>query len=130
MASWYTSALESALSGGLDLPTGPVTAVLVSAGYTFSAGHSALADIPAGAREATAAVSGVSVSGGAVSASPTTFPAATGDPVKGVALLCNGALVAWFDDFGAGPGNTTLALNGSDITVNWHSNGVVALQPA
>lgn len=130
MASWYTSALTDALTGELDLETGPVQAVLVSAGYTFSAAHSTLADIPAGAREGTAAVTGVTVSGGVMSANPTTWNAATGDPVKGVALLSNSRLVAWFDDFGAGPGATTLALNGSDVTVNWHSSGVIALQPA
>lgn len=127
MASWYTSALDSALTGALDLETGPVTAVLVSSGYTFSASHSALADIPSGAREATASVSGVSVSGGVVSADPTTFTAATGDPVKGVAVLCDGALVAWHDDFGAGPGNTTLSLNGSDVTVNWGGGAVAKI---
>lgn len=127
MASWYTPALTAALSGDLDLPSGPVTAVLVSGAYTFSANHSALADIPSGAREATASVTGVSVSGGVMQANPTTFPAAAGDPVKGVALLCDGALVAWFDDFGAGPGSTTLALNGSDVTVNWSGAGLVEL---
>lgn len=127
MASWYTSALNAALTGGLDLETGPVTAVLVSSGYTFNASHTALADIPTAAREATASVLGVSVSGGEVTASPTTWAAATGDPVKGIALLCSDDLVAWIDDFGAGPGNTTLALNGSDITANWHSDGIVRL---
>lgn len=127
MASWYTSALDNALTGQLDLVGGAVTAVLCSAGYTFSASHTALSDIPSGAREATAAVAGVSVVGGEVTASSTTWPAATGDPVKGIALLCDGDLVAWIDDFGAGAGNTTLALNGSDVTANWHSDGIVRL---
>lgn len=127
VASWYTSALDAALTGDLDLEGGAVTAVLVSESYVFSASHTALSDIPAGAREGTASVTGVNVAGGKVTANPTTWTAATGDPVKGIALLCDGALVAWIDDFGAGPGNTTLALNGSDVTANWHTDGIIRL---
>src|SRR5690625_1880079 len=128
MAGVYTAALDSMMTGNLDLTGGTATAYLVSAAYTPNLEtHGVLADVPAGARQASATVSGRSVSGGVFAASPTTFTAATGDDVSAVVVTVDDALVAYVDDFGAGPGGTTLSLNGSDVTVNWAAAGILAL---
>lgn len=133
MTQVYPSALGRMLRGELDLLDGTVTAHLVSAGYTPNfAADAALSDIAASHREASAMVTGKAVDVGdptRFTASSTTFPAATGDPVRAVVLECDGYLVAYVDDFGAGAGATTLSLNGSDITVNWSSSGVFTLDP-
>jgi len=128
MAGVYTTALDKMMTGGLDLTGGEATAYLVSAAYSPNLEtHGAIADVPSAARQATASVAGRSVSGGAVAASPTTFTAATGDDVRAVVVAVDGDLVAYVDDFGAGPGGTSLSLNGSDVTVNWPGTGIVAL---
>ena|SRR5690625_4387708 len=128
MAGVYRTALDKMMTGGLDLTGGEATAYLVSAAYSPNLEtHGAIADVPSAARQATASVAGRSVSGGAFAASPTTFTAATGDDVRAVVVAVDGDLVAYVDDFGAGPGGTTLSLNGSDVTVNWPGTGIIAL---
>ena len=128
MAGVYTAALDSMMTGGLDLTGGTATAYLVSAAYSPNLDtHGAVADIPSAARQASAPVSGRSVSGGVFTASPTTFTAATGDDVSAVVVTVDDQLVAYVDDFGAGPGGTNLSLNGSDVTVNWPGSGIIAL---
>lgn len=128
MAAVYKSALDVMLTDGLDLESATVTAYLVSAGYTpnFDT-DTTLTDVPAGSREASATVAGKQVQAGVFTASPTTFENATGSPVKAIVLTSGSQLVAYVDDFGAGPGQTELALNGSDITANWASSGIIAL---
>lgn len=128
MAGVYTSALDAMMTGDLDLTGGTASAYLVSSGYTPNLGtHQTLADVPTEARQATAPVAGRAVSGGVFTASPTTFTAATGDAVTAVVVAVDDQLVAYVDDFGAGPGGTTMPLNGSDVTVNWSSTGILAL---
>lgn len=127
MAGWYATGLAKALAGDLDTTT--VTAHLVTDGYTYSATHSLLSEVPTGDREATQALASVQVTsdatGAQLEAADTTFSAATGDPVVAVVVEANGDLLFYHDDFGAGAGNTTLPLNGSDVTVQW-PGGVVA----
>lgn len=128
MAGVYRMALDKMMTGTLDLTGGTATAYLVSAGYSPDlTTHGVTADVPTAARQASATVAGRAVSGGVFSASPTTFTAATGDPVKAVVVEVDGDLVAYVDDFGAGPGGTTLSLNGSDVTINWAPAGIVKL---
>jgi len=128
MAGVYGTALDKMMTGDLDLTGGDATAYLVSAAYTPDLGtHSVVADVPSAARQASAPVAGRSVSAGVFTASPTTFTAATGDDVRAVVVAVGDDLVAYVDDFGAGPGGTTLSLNGSDVTVNWAASGIVAL---
>ena len=128
MAGVYTAALDSMMTGSLDLTGGTATAYLVTGAYTPNLDtHASVSDVPAGARQASATVSGRSVSGGVFAASPTTFTAATGDDVSAVVVTVDDALVAYVDDFGAGPGGTTLSLNGSDVTVNWPGTGIIAV---
>lgn len=129
MSGVYASAVQSALSGSLDLTTGTVTAYLVTSAYTPDLGaHSTLSDVPSGARQADTDISGVSVEadGSTVrfTANPSVFTAATGDPVTQVVVALGSALVAVVDDFGAGSGNTSLDLNGSDVTITWSVDGV------
>src|SRR5690625_5210490 len=128
MAGVYGTALDKMMTGELDLEGGAATAYLVSAAYTPNLDtHSVIADVPSAARQASAQVSGRDVDGGVFTAAPTTFTAATGDDVSAVVVTVDDQLVAYVDDFGAGPGGTTLSLNGSDVTVNWAASGIVAL---
>jgi hypothetical protein len=77
MNALYTSALVALLDGALDLKDGDVRAILVeiAGGYTFSAAHDFLDDVPAGARVGSAvALTGKSITGGVFNASsPITF---------------------------------------------------------
>src|SRR5690625_4072883 len=128
MAGVYTAALDSMMTGSLDLTGGTATAYLVSAAYTPNLDtHGAVADIPSAARQASAPVSGRPASGGVFTASPTAFTAASGDAGPAVGVPVADQLVAYVDDFGAGPGGTNLSLNGSDVTVNWPGSGIIAL---
>lgn len=121
----YPSAVDRALTSGLGLTTGTVSATLVAKTATYNPAHTVLSDISAGDREATVALANRSVSGGVFDADPAVFESVSGDPVGAIVIDRDGDLVAWLEDFGAGDGNTTLTLNGSDITATWGANGIV-----
>ena len=126
--SVYTAALDGMMTGDIDLTGGTAQAWLVTSAYTpdYST-HQSISDVPSGARVLSAPISGRQVTGGVFTASPTTFEAAEGPDVSAVVVEVDGDLVAYVDDFGAGPGQTTLSLNGSDVTVNWAASGIIAL---
>jgi len=133
MSGVYASAVQSAFSGGLDLTTGTITAYLVTGNYTPNYGtHSQLSDVSAGYRQADTALSNVSLAvvgtGVALTADSATFAAATGDPVTQVVIAQGNTLIACADSFGAGPGGTTVPLNGSDVTITWDSAGLMTIQ--
>lgn len=90
-----------------------------------------LADVAAGARVATVALSGESVamSGGTATydASDATFSAVTGDQSEVVLLYehtgveATSLLIVYFDTFSSGMPVTP---NGGDIVVQWHASGI------
>lgn len=128
MAGVYDAATDGMLTGDIDVIGGEVRAWLVTDAYTPNySTHSAISDVPSGARVMSAVVTGKNVTNGRFTASGTTFAAATGPDVSAIVLEAAGTLLAYVDDFGAGPGGTTLSLNGSDITVNWPGTGIIAV---
>lgn len=60
------SARTALLSGQIDVTDGTLSAVLVGDGYTFSAAHDTLSDVPSGNRTAIALVDDVTVDAGEV----------------------------------------------------------------
>ena len=115
MSGTYDSFRENVLKGDRDLD-GTVTAHLLTAAYTFDATDDTTGDLTGVA--ATATVGSKSFTGGRFSSGPVVFTAVTGpNPVVAVAFSVGGNLVAYENDFGAGPGNTSIPLNGSDIQI-------------
>jgi hypothetical protein len=119
----YVKGIEALMRGEIDLIDDTIKVTLVDAAdYTVDlAAHDFINDVPAGARVATATLTGKSVTGGAFDAADVTFPTVTGDPSE--------ALVIWKDtgvestsplimyiDTATGLGVTP---NGGDITVAW-----------
>lgn len=128
MAGVYSAATDGMLTGDIDVINDEVRAWLVTDAYTPNySTHAAIADVPSGARVMSAVVTGKNVTNGRFTANGTTFAAATGPDVTAVVVEADGTLLAYVDDFGAGPGGTTLSLNGSDITVNWPGTGIIAV---
>lgn len=112
----YTSFMQT-------LTDGDVTAWLVTSAYTPNLGtHSDISDVPSATREASAVLTGVTVNDGWLQANPTDFENATGDPVSMIVLEHDGDLIGYVNDFGSGPGQTELALNGSTVTATWSTS--------
>lgn len=133
----YTPAADGLLHGTLgDLEALDLRAVLVDlADYTFSAAHSTLADIPAGARVATSgAIANLSILGGKLLADDTVIDPVTGDTAEGVAVYIHDAIEAGtvLLDFKSkrSDGTTDIAFtpNGGAVTLDWHdTNGILRL---
>lgn len=123
MSNIYESAREKWLKNGANLDTGPVNAYLVPASYVPNYGaHSTVSNL--GATLASAVASGVTVTDGVFNSAAVTFTSVTNaTPAARVVFAVGTALVACIDDFGAGSGNTSLPLNGSDVVVTPGSPG-------
>lgn len=122
MSNVYKSARELGLTTGMSLAASTVTAHLLPASYTPNYdSHTTTADLPTSL--ATATLGTKTTTGGKFSSAPIVFTAVTNaTPAAKVVLSVGGNLVACIDDFGAGPGNTSLPLNGSNITVTPNSS--------
>lgn len=122
----YPAAKTAFLTGQLDWLSDPIVCVLVgTAGYTYSANHVSLADVPIASR---IAVSGTlthpTVALGVVDADDTSFGTVSGDTVSAVILCKNtgtdiaSPLIAYMDQALTG---LPLTPNGTPITITWSS---------
>ena len=117
----YTSAKLDLLSGSFNLASDDIRAILTDNGaYTFSAAHSTLADVAAGARIAVSAnLASKAVTGGVFDAADVTFSAVTGTSCESLVLYKHtGAesahLLCYIDSFASGMPVTP---NGGDVSV-------------
>lgn len=118
MSATYTSAKERSLTTGLNLLAGTVTAHLVTDAYVPSASHTTVSQLGANVVK-TATLAGKAIAGGKFTSSPIVFSAVTGaSPAVRIVFSVGTDLVGYADDFGAGPGATSMPLNGSDIQVS------------
>jgi hypothetical protein len=107
----------------VDFDADDIRVILVDAAdYTVNlATHDFLDDVPAGARVATAALTGESVSGATFDANDVTFTAVTGDPSEALVIYkhtgteSTSRLIAYIDT----ATNLPITPNGGDITVSW-----------
>ena len=113
--------------GGFNLLTDTIKVVLIDTGaYTFSAAHTALSDIPSGARIATGTLANKAWSGAVFDADDLTFtavPVGSGSASAAEALAIykdtgtasTSLLIAYFDTVTGLP----VTPNGGDISVVW-----------
>lgn len=130
----YPKAKEAFLSGGIDLTSDTLKAILVDlADYTYDAAHDFLDDIPAAARVATSsAMTNTSVTNGVFDADNVTWTSVTGDQSEAIVIYKEGAsegqsnLIVYIDTATAG---LPVTPNGSNITVAWSAgaNKIFAL---
>jgi len=125
--SLYTPFVNSYLTQGanqvdFDLPDDIRIILIDAADYTVNlTTHDFLDDIPAGARVATVALTGESVSGRTFDASDATFTAVTGDQSEALVIYkhtgteSTSRLIAYIDS----ATNLPVTPNGGDITVAW-----------
>ncbi|MDX2732868.1 MULTISPECIES: hypothetical protein [unclassified Streptomyces] len=124
----YPSFKALLLSGGIDLTTADIRAIIVdSADYTYSAAHDFLDDVTAGARVAvSSSLASKTVAGGVFDAADVTYSAVTGDSVEAIILYkhtgtdATSNLVAYIDGVSVTP-------NGGNIVVSWNASGIFAL---
>ena len=114
----YTDFKEELLKGTHDLLNDTIKVVLIDAAdYTFSAAHTQLSQVAAGAQVASATLAGVSVTNGVVDASDTTVSSVSGDEFEAVILYndtdANDALICYIDSI------TATTPNGNDILITW-----------
>lgn len=118
MSALYDSARQAFLQGDLDWVADDVRVILVdSADYTFSAAHSVIASIPAGARVAVSgSLTGKTATGGVADAADISIPGVVGDSVEALVLYrhSDGALIAYVDGLSLTP-------NGGVVTIEWDS---------
>lgn len=129
----YTKYLTRLLGSGsaslVDIDTDTIKVVLVDSGaYTPSlTADQFLSDIPAGARIATATLSGVTITGKVVDANDATFTAVSGVQseyivgYKDTGSAATSPLIFYFDTFTSGMPVTP---NGGDIVVVWNASGI------
>lgn len=123
----FKSAKQAFLSGGLDLTSVTVKAVLVDTGaYTFNAAHANLSDIPSGARIATSgALASKTVTDGVFDAADITINAVSGATVEAVVLFkdtgtaSTSSLIAYIDTASAGLPFTP---NGGDCSISFDNS--------
>ncbi|WP_406325819.1 hypothetical protein OG784_12855 [Streptomyces sp. NBC_01617] len=124
----YPSFKQLLLSGGIDLTSADIRAIIVdSADYTYSAAHDFLDDVPAGARVAVSgALASKTVTGGVFDAADVTYNSVSGDSVEAIVLYkhtgteTTSNLIAYIDGVSVTP-------NGGNITVTWNASGIFAL---
>lgn len=121
----YTKAKQALLEGDFDLSANTVKAVLVDlADYTLDiATHTALDDIPAGARVATATLASITTTDGVFDAADATFSSVTGDESEALVIykdtgVESTSLLLLYIDTATG---LPITPNGADITVTWDS---------
>lgn len=121
----YDKAREAFLNGDIDWTSDTIKVMLVDTDdYTVDlANHDFLDDVPAGARVATATLSGKSATGGVADAADVTFSSVTGDTCGAVIIYKDtgtegtSPLIAYFDQGASLP----VTPNGSDIVIEWSS---------
>lgn len=124
----YPSFKQLLLSGGIDLTSADIRAIIVdSADYTYSAAHDFLDDVTAGGRVAvSSSLASKTVTGGVFDAADVTYTAVTGDSVEAIVLYkhtgtdATSNLIAYIDGVSVTP-------NGGNIVVSWNASGIFAL---
>lgn len=113
------------------LALGTLKATIVDlADYTYSSAHDFIADVPAGARVATATLASITTTGGVLDAADTVFPSVTGDPSEALALWVdtgNEATSPYLLYMDSGVTGFPLTPNGQNVTAQWHASGIFAL---
>ena len=129
MTGVYLAARQAGLTGGNNLVAGTVTAHLCTAAYTPDyVAHTSTTSLGASVVKTTT-LTGKSLSGESFTSTPAVFTAVTGaQPATQVILSVGTALIACIDDFGAGPGATTMPLNGSDIQLQPSAQGWIRVR--
>lgn len=127
----YPNAKEQFLSGGIDLTTNTIRAVLIDTGtYTYSAAHADYADLTGVVGTESGVFTTKTVTGGVFDADNITFTGVTGNTVEAIVIFvdtgvpANDLLIAYIDSASAGLPATP---NGGDITVTWNGSGIFAL---
>ena len=128
MNQLLASAKQAFGEGRINWPTDTIKALLVdSAAYNFSASHSTLADIPAGARIATsAALTNKTCVNGVFDADDALFTAVTGPTSEAVVLYKDTgtpgtSLLIMYADTSP---NLPITPNGADIALKWNDGAV------
>jgi hypothetical protein len=126
----YPNAKEQFLSGGIDLTTDVIRAVLIDTGtYTYSAAHEDYADLSGVVGSESDAFGSKTVTDGVFDAANITFTAVTGASVEAIVIFqdtgvaANDLLIAYID---SGTG-LPVTPNGGDITISWSGSGIFAL---
>lgn len=119
----YAAGLNAFLTGSINWTSDTIKVVLVDAAdYTVNlATHDFLNDVAAGARVATATLSGKTATGGVADANDVTFTGVSGDQAEALIIYkdtgneATSPLIAYLDTA------TGLAItpNGTDITLTW-----------
>ena len=125
----YPSARESYLTGGLDWSSDDIRVVLCDSGYTYSAAHDFLSDVPGGARLAVSgSLTGKTTTDGVADADDVTFPTvAAGDTVTSLVVYkhtgtdATSNLILYMDETAAGAVINRLT-DGNDIVVRWSNS--------
>lgn len=114
MASqFYTDFKRACLAGEINLSSDTVKVYAVDlADYTFSAAHSALADIPVAARVAEATLTSKTIAAGRFDSANPVLPSVTGDQFEALVLVDTTAdtLIAYYDGYTETP-------NGNNINI-------------
>lgn len=117
MDAFYTDFKRACLAGEIDLANDTIVAYAVDTDdYTFSAAHTGLSDIPAGARVAvTGALTSKTLTGGVFDSANPTLPSVTGDEFEAIVLYDQTAdtPIAYYDGYTQTPSG-----NNIDITVD------------
>ena len=129
----YPKFKESLLTGGANLSTANVKAVLVDFGaYTYSAAHQYLSDIPVGARISTSPnLTTKTITSGVFDADDTTFTAVPATSVEAVVLYIDtgtaatSQLIIILDTVTGLP----ITTSGGDVALSWDNgaNRIFAL---
>lgn len=131
----YPLALQDFLAGAYDLATVNAKAMLVSSGYTYSATHHHVSDVPGGdiIQRASANLSSVTITSGVFDAANYTFGVANGDtPPSGDTIA---AIIVYNDTPGTDAtkqlvcflDGLSLVTNGSDVQVTWNGSGICSI---
>lgn len=127
----YPKAKEAFLGGSIDLSTDTIRVTLIDlADYTYDAAHDFINDVAAGARVATATLSGKSLTNGTFDASDVTFSSVTGDQSEALILWkdtgveSTSPLIAYID---TGVTGFPVTPSGGDIPLVWDAQGIFAL---
>ena len=124
----YPKALEQMLQGGIDM-TGTVKAALVSAGYTYSAGHQYYNAASSYAVGTPQTLTGKTFSLGIFNADDPTFSALTGSVVVAIVIYIDtgldstSPLVAFISQATGLP----FTPSGGSATIPWNASGIFQL---
>lgn len=126
----YPKAKEGFLSGGINLLSDTIRAVLVDTGtYTYSAAHDFYNDLSGVVGTESAAFASKTVTNGVFDAADITFAAVTGNTAEAIVIFkdtgnaATDALIAYIDSATGLP----FTPNGGDCNVTWSGNGIFSL---